>query len=205
MENTRTVPTDGAVGDAVGRTRHGNRRLPLQCWNGGRAAPSRRSLLLHDEPVPRVLGREPGRQSELLDLGEALPGMAANLHTHIVTTGTINIKSALQFPALDEFFPQTQATACTHWPRSRMVVLVRTCSSIFFQSRPNLKEISWRPRPPTQPAPPQTYPSLRNSKPMRRGAGRVALGKRGSKVDRRLIAKQEPSRRPPHRRCFRKE
>jgi hypothetical protein len=107
------------VGDAIGWTRHGNRRLPLQCLNGGRAAPSRRPLPLHDEPAPRLLWREPDRQPELLDLDEVLLGMAANLHTHIVTTGTINIKSAFQFPALDECFPQTQATAGTHWPRPR--------------------------------------------------------------------------------------
>jgi hypothetical protein len=110
------VPTDGAVGDAVGWTRHGNRQLPLQCWNRGRAAPSRRPLLLHDEPAPRVLRQEPSRQPELLDLGEVLLGMAVNLRTHIVTTGTISIKSAFPFLSLDEFFPQT---ASTHWPRSR--------------------------------------------------------------------------------------
>jgi hypothetical protein len=43
------------------------------------------------------------------------------------------------------------------------------------------------------------------TKLMRRDAGRVAPGKRGSQVDRWSRVRQELSWRPPHHRCFRKE
>lgn len=92
-KNSRTIPTDGTVNNTVGRIRHSDRRalrLPVEYRRGNHTASGRRALrLLHDEPAPGVLRRQPGGQAELLNLEEILLSMAADLRTNLFSITTL--------------------------------------------------------------------------------------------------------------------
>jgi hypothetical protein len=147
-DHTGAAPADGTVmGDGVelDQTWHGDRRasrLPaVQQRHGGRAATTGHRallLLLHGEVAPRVHRRQPNSQPKLLDLEEVFLGVAPYL------------RRALCRVDLELSFSSWTCTSTNARTLKRIfgqqlrfgtwtVVLVPTCSSIFFQSRPNLR------------------------------------------------------------------
>ena len=127
--------------------------LHVQQRHGGRAAPGRRALQLHGEPAARVRRRQPGGQAELLDLEEVLLRVAPYLHARHTSSRRCHRRFSLLVEAVlvgstPKMEVATHTDMHTHSIRDSRnqdisvvtctVVLVRTCSSIFFQSRPNL-------------------------------------------------------------------